>query len=221
MRNLDYRGWSSTVIDITFPAGSGKEGLTTALESINAQARQAIADGKSLIILSDRKASTDRVAISSLLAVGSVHHHLNAHHQRTQIGLVLETGEAREVHHHCLLIGFGADAINPYLAYEALWHARAEGRLDGVEHINSDEDVVAAYKKASGKGILKVMGKMGISTLQSYKGAQIFEIVGLAPEVVDLAFVGAASRVNGADLQVIAEEMQLSLIHISEPTRPY
>ena len=208
LRNLDYRGWSSTVIDITFPAGSGKEGLTTALESINAQARQAIADGKSLIILSDRKASTDRVAISSLLAVGSVHHHLNAHHQRTQIGLVLETGEAREVHHHCLLIGFGADAINPYLAYEALWHARAEGRLDGVEHINSDEDVVAAYKKASGKGILKVMGKMGISTLQSYKGAQIFEIVGLAPEVVDLAFVGAASRVNGADLQVIAEEMQ-------------
>ena len=208
LRNLDHRGWTSQVIDITFPAGSGKAGLQQALESINAQARQAIEDGKSLIILSDRAVSSERVATSSLLAVGSVHHHLNAHHQRTRIGLVLETGEAREVHHHCLLIGFGADAINPYIAYEALWRARDEGRLDGIEHINSDEDVVSAYKKAAGKGILKVMGKMGISTLQSYKGAQIFEIVGLAPDVVDLAFVGAASRVNGADLDVIAEEMQ-------------
>ncbi len=209
LRKLDYRGWSSTVIDITFPSGSGKAGLQEALKRVNEQAQQAINDGKSLIILSDRNVSADRVAISALLAVGTVHHHLNALHERNRIGLVIETGEAREVHHHCLLVGFGADAINPYIAYEALWNARAEGQLNDVEHINSDEDIVAAYKKASGKGILKVMGKMGISTLQSYKGAQIFEIVGLAPEVVDLAFVGAASRVNGADLEVIAEEMQL------------
>jgi len=208
LRGLNYRGWNSAIIDITFPAGSGKLGLQQALAGINTQASQAIEDGKSLIILSDREANSEHVAISALLAVGTVHHHLNAQHQRTRIGLVLETGEAREVHHHCLLIGFGADAVNPYLAYEALWNARAEGRFDDIEHINSDADIVNAYKKASRKGILKVMGKMGISTLQSYKGAQIFEIVGLAPDVVDLAFVGAASRVNGSDLEVIAEEMQ-------------
>lgn len=208
LKQLDYRGWTSTVIDITFPTDSGKQGLVAALEQIKVQASQAIADGNSLIILSDRGIDEQRVPISSLLAVGTVHHHLNAQHQRSRIGLVLETGEAREVHHHCLLTGFGVDAINPYLAYEALWDARANGRFDGIEHINSDKDIVDTYKKAAGKGMLKVMGKMGISTLQSYKGAQIFEIVGLAQDVVDLAFVGAASRVNGANLEVIAEEMQ-------------
>lgn len=205
---LDHCGWTSTVVDITFPAGSGKQGLVDALDRITKQATQSIADGNSLIILSDRGVSEQRVPISALLAVGTVHHHLNAQHQRSRIGLVLETGEAREVHHHCLLVGFGVDAINPYLAYEALWDARADGQFDGIEHINSDADIVESYRKAAGKGILKVMGKMGISTLQSYKGAQIFEIVGLAQEVVDLAFVGAASRVKGADLNVIAEEMQ-------------
>ncbi|MFK7994026.1 MAG: glutamate synthase large subunit [Granulosicoccus sp.] len=208
LRTLDYRGWTSTVVDITFPVGSGKQGLVAALDRIKTQATQAIADGNSLIILSDRGVNEQRVPISSLLAVGTVHHHLNANHERSRIGLVLETGEAREVHHHCLLVGFGVDAINPYLAYEALWNARANGQFDGIEHVNSDEDIVNTYKKAAGKGMLKVMGKMGISTLQSYKGAQIFEIVGLAQEVIDLAFVGAASRVEGADLAVIAEEMQ-------------
>ena len=208
LRNLDHRGWTSTVVDITFPAGSGKKGLMEALDRITKQATQAIDDGNSLIILSDRGISEERVPISALLAVGTVHHHLNAQHQRSRIGLVLETGEAREVHHHCLLVGFGVDAINPYLAYEALWDARASGQFDGIEHVHSDADIVDSYRKAAGKGMLKVMGKMGISTLQSYKGAQIFEIVGLAQEVVDLAFVGAASRVKGADLTVIAEEMQ-------------
>ncbi|MFK7855842.1 MAG: glutamate synthase large subunit [Granulosicoccus sp.] len=208
LKQLDYRGWTSTVIDITFPSGSGKQGLVDALERIKSQAMQAIADGNSLVILSDRGVNDQKVAISSLLAVGAVHHHLNAKHQRSRIGLVLESGEAREVHHHCLLAGFGVDAINPYLAYEALWDARAQGRFDGIEHISNDQDIVETYKKAAGKGMLKVMGKMGISTLQSYKGAQIFEIVGLAQDVVDVAFIGAASRVNGADLEVIAQEMQ-------------
>ena len=208
LKQLDYRGWTSTIIDITFPADSGKQGLVTALDRIKREATSAIDQGNSLIILSDRGIDEKHVPISSLLAVGTVHHHLNAQHKRSRIGLVLESGEAREVHHHCLLTGFGVDAINPYLAYEALWDARANGRFDGIEHINSDDDIVETYKKAAGKGILKVMGKMGISTLQSYKGAQIFEIVGLAQDVVDLAFVGAASRVNGADLEVIAQEMQ-------------
>ncbi len=208
LKTLEHRGWSSQVIDITFPVGSGRQGLESALARINTEATQAIADGKSLIILSDREISSQRVPISALLAVGAVHHHLNAQHQRTRIGLIVETGEAREVHHHCLLVGFGADAINPYLAYEALWQARADGEFDTTDHIQSDDDVVNAYRKAAGKGILKVMGKMGISTLQSYKGAQIFEIVGLAQDVVNLAFIGAASRVAGADLDDIAEEMQ-------------
>ncbi len=208
LRDLNHRGWTSAVIDITFPAGSGKDGLREALERINREAQQAIDDGRSLIVLSDRGISASRVPVSALLATGSVHHYLNAKHERTRIGLVVETGEAREVHHHCLLVGFGADAINPYLAYEALWDARAQKRLDDVSHIESDADVVSAYRKAAGKGILKVMGKMGISTLQSYKGAQIFEIVGLSQEVVDLAFRGTASRVEGVDLGVIAEEMQ-------------
>jgi len=136
-----------------------------------------------------------------------VHHHLIKAHARTRIGLVVETGEAREVHHLCLLVGYGADAINPYLAFEALWQARRDGLLDDAPHIQSDDDVVAAYRKGTAKGLLKVMAKMGISTLQSYKGAQIFEAVGLASSVVDLCFSGTTSRIEGADFAVLAEEM--------------
>ncbi len=208
LKNMDYRGWRSQTIDITFPRDSGKAGLIEALDRISAEADAAIDAGRSLIVLSDRAVSEDRVPISSLLAVGTVHHHLVRGFRRTQIGLVLESGEAREVHHHCLLIGFGADAINPYLAFEALWNARAEGQLEGAAHIRSDEDIIAAYRKGTGKGIMKVMAKMGISTLQSYKGAQIFEIVGLAEEVVVRAFNATASRVQGADFEALAEEMQ-------------
>lgn len=208
LKKMDYRGWRSKTIDITFPANSGKAGLTAALKRIATEASQAIADGFSLVVLSDRNLDDNNCPISSLLAVGTVHHHLVAQSERSRIGLVLESGEAREVHHHCLLVGYGVDAINPYLAFEALWNARQNGQLDGVSHISDDDDVEYTYRKAIGKGMLKVMGKMGISTLQSYKGAQIFEIVGLDTEVVDLAFCGTASRVKGVDLEVLAEEMQ-------------
>ena len=208
LKHMDYRGWRSKTIDITYPANSGREGLLSALQRINTEAQDAIAEGYSLVILSDREVNADRVAISSLLAVGSVHQHLVRTSSRTQIGLVLESGEAREVHHHCLLVGYGADAINPYLAFEALWNARQDGRLDGVKHVVDDDDIVNAYRKAVAKGMLKVMAKMGISTLQSYKGAQIFEAVGLADDVVNLAFNGTASRVQGVGLEVLAEEMQ-------------
>ena len=207
LKHMDHRGWKTQTIDITFPAGSGEHGLVDALERICAQASEAIADGYSLLVLSDRNIGPDHVPISSLLAVGAVHHHLVASHSRTRIGLICESGEAREVHHHCLLIGYGADAINPYLAFEALWDARRDGALDDAPHINSDEDVVAAYRKGTAKGILKVMAKMGISTLQSYKGAQIFEAVGLAEDVIERAFVGTASRVEGVGLSVLAQEM--------------
>ncbi len=130
------------------------------------------------MVLTDRGVCHDRVAVSTLLACGAVHHHLVRNSKRTQIGVVVETGEAREVHHHCLLIGYGADAINPYLAFESLWQMARDGRLD-TDKLNDDAKIVQAYRKAVDKGMLKVMAKMGISTLQSYKGAQIFEALGL------------------------------------------
>ncbi|MEQ8689592.1 MAG: glutamate synthase large subunit, partial [Pseudomonadales bacterium] len=208
LKHMDHRGWRTRTIDITYPTQSGEDGMVAALHRINAEAQQAIVDGYSLVILSDRDISAERNALSSLLAVGSVHQHLVKMHTRTQIGLVVESGEAREVHHHCLLVGYGADAINPYLAFESLWSARSEGRLHDIEHVKSDEDIIDAYRKAVAKGMLKVMAKMGISTLQSYKGAQIFEAVGLASDVIDFAFTGTASRVEGVGLEVLAEETQ-------------
>ena len=208
LKQMNYRSWRSKTIDITYPVGSGKSGLLDALDRINTEARAAIADGFSLIILSDRATDATRVAVASLLAVGSLHHHLVERHARSRIGIVLESGEAREVHHHCLLAGYGVDAINPYLAFEALWDARSKGHFDAVADILSDDDVVHRYKKAVAKGMLKVMAKMGISTLQSYKGAQIFEAVGLAVEVVDIAFRGTASRVEGIGFDVLATEME-------------
>ena len=209
LANMDYRDWRSKTIDITYPLTSDDTlpALQEALQRICDEAKQAIADGYSLIVLSDRALAADRGAMSALLAVGTVHHALVAAHMRSQIGLVIETGEAREVHHHCLLVGYGADAINPYLAFEALWHARAEGKFADVADIVADADIVTRYRKAVAKGMLKVMAKMGISTLQSYKGAQIFEAVGLADDLVKLAFKGTASRVSGIDLEALASEM--------------
>ena len=204
LQHMDYRGWRSRLIDITFERAAGAEGLTGALERICAEATQAISDGYSLVILSDRNLDPDRVPISSLLACGAVHQHLVRTEQRTQIGIVLESGEAREVHHHCLLTGFGADAINPYMAFEALIQARQDGLLS--DEWDSDK-IVASYKMGVAKGMLKVMAKMGISTLQSYKGAQIFEAVGLDDDVVELSFTGTASRIKGVGLRVLAEEM--------------
>ncbi len=203
LKAMDYRGWRSRTIDITYPREEGAAGLVQALDRICAEAEQAISDGYSLVILSDRATSAERVPLSSLLACGAVHHHLVRKELRTRIGIVLESGEAREVHHHCLLVGYGADAINPYVAFEALQQARADGFL---EPSWNDEKLVAAYRKGVAKGMLKVMAKMGISTLQSYKGAQIFEAVGLNEEVIDRCFAGTASRIKGVGFDVIAEE---------------
>src|SRR5690349_8607840 len=192
-------GWQSTTIDITWPRSEGRGGLIKALDRVCAEAEAAIDNGFSLIILSDRAIGRGRVPLSSLLATGAVHHHLVRKAKRTRIGIIVESGEAREVHHHCLLVGYGADAINPYLAFESLWHSRREGMLqrpegsdksdqggEGKEHpaieavvdgelydpvTKEDQDLVAAYRKGVAKGMLKVMAKMGISTLQSYKGA--------------------------------------------------
>ena len=209
LANMDYRDWRSKTIDITYPlaAANDLDALRDALHRIGDEAKQAIADGYSLVILSDRAIAADRGAMSALLAVGTVHQALVAAHMRSQIGLVVETGEAREVHHHCLLVGYGADAINPYLAFEALWDSLDRGEFKDVADIQNNTDVVTRYRKAVAKGMLKVMAKMGISTLHSYKGAQIFEAVGLAQDVVELAFTGTASRVSGINLASLADEM--------------
>ncbi len=217
LKHIDHRGWKAQTIDITYARSEGKAGLTRALQRICDEASQAIADGYSLVVLSDREIDAERVAVSSLLAVGGVHHHLVRRHERTQIGIVLESGEAREVHQHCLLIGYGADAINPYLAFEALWQAQRDGLLSGDKY-DDDDKIVAAYRKGVAKGMLKVMAKMGISTLQSYKGAQIFEAVGLAEDVIERCFTGTPSRVKGAGFDVLAEEA-LRRHELGYPTR--
>ena len=208
IKNIDRDGWTTKTIDITFEKSAGPDGMLNALDRICAESSQAIEDGYSFIVLSDRNISAERMALSALIACGCVHHHLVARHERTRIGIILETGEAREVHHHCLLVGYGADAINPYLAFEAVWQARQDGLLDTKTFPNS-ASIVNAYKKAVRKGMLKVMAKMGISTLQSYKGAQIFEAVGLADEIIDRCFAGTASRVQGVNFLVLYEEMKL------------
>jgi glutamate synthase (NADPH/NADH) large chain len=202
IKAMNYRGWRARTIDMTFDRSGS---LDDALERICTEADQAIDEEFSIIVLSDRATSESRVPISSLLAAGAVHQHLVRRTKRTRIGIVLESGEAREVHHHCLLTGYGVDAINPYLAFEALSQARREGQLD-PEAFPDDAAVVAAYRKGVAKGMLKVMAKMGISTLQSYKGAQIFEALGIANEVIRQCFTGTASRVQGVGFDVLETE---------------
>ncbi|WDQ19336.1 glutamate synthase large subunit [Rhodopirellula sp. P2] len=203
LKHVDHERWHSRVIDTTFDRADGKAGLTKTLDRICAEAEAAVDEGLQIVVLSDRNVSHDRVPVSMLLATGAVHHHLVAKAKRTRVGIAVETGEAREVHHHCLLIGYGADAINPYLAFEALWQAHRDGLMSPTL---DDDKIVAAYRKAVAKGMLKVMAKMGISTLQSYKGAQIFEALGLRDEVIKRCFVGTASRIQGVTFDVIAEE---------------
>jgi glutamate synthase (NADPH) large chain len=205
VKHLDYRGWTATTIDITFARAEARGALERTLTRICEEAERAIDAGHSIVVLSDRAVGKDRVAVSALLACGAVHHHLVGQAKRTRIGIVVESGEAREVHQHCLLVGYGADAINPYLAFEALWQARRDGRLDPETH-EDDDSVVSAYRTGVAKGMLKVMAKMGISTLQSYKGAQIFEALGLADPVIERCFAGTASRLQGVGFDVLEEE---------------
>ena len=168
-----------------------------------AEADAALVDGINVLVLSDRGLGPERAPIPSLLAVGAVHHHLVREGTRLQAGLVLESGEPREVHHFATLIGYGASAINPYLMFESLGELVAEGRVPGVEDADTAERNVV---KGIAKGLLKTISKMGISTIQSYNGAQIFEAVGLAPELVDRAFTGTASRIGGIGLDVLGTE---------------
>ncbi len=207
IKNLKTQGWRTKAIDITYEKENGSKGMIKALDRISKESEEAIKKGYSFIVLSDRKINANRIALSSLLACSTVHHHLVNKEKRTQIGIILESGEAREVHHHCLLIGYGADAINPYLAFDVLTKSLNDGAIKD-KSLKNTKDLVKAYKKGVAKGMLKVMAKMGISTLQSYKGGQIFEAVGLADEIIEKSFPGTASRVQGVNFKVLSEEVE-------------
>ena len=191
----------TATLDATWPASEGAAGLERALEKLCAQATDNVLADMNILILSDRAAGVDRIPIPAALATAAVHHQLIRQGLRMQTGLVIETGEAREVHHFCVLAGYGAEAVNPYLAFETLEAIRQSGQLR-----LSAEAVAKNYVKAVGKGILKVMSKMGISTYQSYCGAQIFDAVGLASEFVDRYFTGTASVIEGVGLAQVARE---------------
>jgi glutamate synthase (NADPH/NADH) large chain len=200
----DYTGgaFRTRTLDICYPAEVGADGMAPALEGLCAQAESAVRAGYNILVLSDRGMDADNVAIPALLATSAVHHHLVRAGLRTESGLVVETGAAREVHHFCVLAGYGAEAINPYLAFDTLSALRKT-----LPEPLRDEEVQKRYIRAVDKGLLKVMSKMGISTYQSYCGAQIFDAVGLASDFVDRYFTGTATTIEGVGLAEIAEEV--------------
>ena len=191
----------TATIDITYDVANGPEYMDAALDSVCALAQRAVTDGYNIIILSDRAVSAERVPIPALLATSATHHHLIRNGLRTSVGLVVESGEPREVHQFCALAGYGAEAINPYLAFETL-----EKMLPELEERITAAEAQKRYIKAIDKGLLKVMSKMGISTYQSYCGAQIFDAVGLAGNFVQKYFTGTATQIEGIGLAEIAEE---------------
>ena len=202
LRHVAHGQFRSVTIPTLFDARSGAEGLEAAMDEVCRQAGLHIDAGINLIILSDRGVDRNNAAIPPLLAVGGLHHYLIREGKRTKIGLILESGEPREVHHFCTLIGYGCAAINPYLAFESLDDMIRQGLLVDVDHYTACKN----YVKAATKGIVKVASKIGISTIQSYLGAQIFECVGLQKKVVDKYFTGTATRIEGSDLIAIAQE---------------
>jgi glutamate synthase (NADPH/NADH) large chain/glutamate synthase (ferredoxin) len=203
LRRVSHDIFEADTIDITWPVAEGPDGMHKAVARICDEAEDYIAAGANIIILSDRAAGPERAAIPSLLAVAAVHHHLVREGTRLRAGLVIESGEPREVHHMATLIGYGASAINPYLLFETVGELVRTGM---VPSDNGSQEAELKVVKAIGKGLLKTISKMGISTIQSYCGAQIFEAVGLDRGVIDRYFTGTASRIGGVDLDVLARE---------------
>jgi glutamate synthase (NADPH/NADH) large chain len=199
--SLEVGEFRTALIDTTWPASEGAAGMAAAVERICREATEAVLADHNILILSDRAVSADRIPIPALLATASVHHHLIRQGLRDQVGLVVQSGEPREVHHFCVLAGYGAEAINPYLAFETLEQIRVQNGL-----ALSAYEVQKNYIKAIGKGIMKVMSKMGISTYQSYCGAQIFDAIGLSSAFVEKCFTGTASQIEGVGFKEIAEE---------------
>ncbi|MBD1910926.1 MULTISPECIES: glutamate synthase large subunit [unclassified Leptolyngbya] len=209
LKGIQQGGFKSVTLPILFPAADGVQGLEARMEALFAEADGAIADGVNLLILSDRDLSVDRAAIPALIAVAGLHHHLIRQGTRTRVGLILESGEPREVHHFAVLMGYGCCAINPYLAFETIANMIDEKLLLGVEYSTACKN----YAKAATKGIVKIASKIGISTLQSYRGAQIFEAIGLNQAVIDRYFTWTASRIEGADLDVLTQEALMRHSH--------
>ncbi|MGD0076137.1 MAG: glutamate synthase large subunit, partial [Candidatus Binataceae bacterium] len=202
IKRLAQPGLKSVTLPMLYRVSDGEAGMRAALDELCRRASQAIADGHTIIVISDRGVDAEYAPIPSLLATAAVHHHLIREGTRTQVGLIVESGEPREVMHYCLLIGYGAGAINPYLAFSTLAGMVRDGIVKDVDEATAIEN----YIKAISKSLLKVSSKMGISTLQSYRGAQIFEAIGLNREVVDRYFTWTASRIEGVGLDAIAAE---------------
>jgi glutamate synthase domain-containing protein 2/glutamate synthase domain-containing protein 1/glutamate synthase domain-containing protein 3 len=204
VKALDHGSLRAITLPMLFSSKLGGEGLEAALDELCERASDAVSQGYTILVLSDRGVSERKAPIPSLLAVGAVHHHLIREGTRMRVGIVVESGEPREVQHFCLLLAYGAGAVNPYLAYETLRDMEMEGILRDIDQA----DALKNYRKAIDKGVHKVMTKMGISTLQSYRGAQIFEAIGLSRKVIDRYFTWTASRIEGIGLDVIADEAQ-------------
>ena len=202
LQQIERSGFASLTLPILFDPKSGVQGLESAMESIFQQVDSAIANGTNLLILSDRGMDAEHAPIPALLAVAGLHHHLIRTGARTRVGIILESGEPREVHHFAVLLGYGCSAINPYLAFETLEDMIADGMLVDITPAEAHKN----YVKAVTKGTIKIASKIGISTLQSYRGAQIFEAIGLNHSVIDKYFTWTASRIEGIDLDVIAKE---------------
>ncbi len=210
VKDTTYQGWRSHVMDMTFPAGSGTEGLNHAIDQLCSEASQVLQGWDvQILVLSDKLAGPDRMPVPSLLALGAIHQHLLSSKQRLRTAIFVEAGDAREVHDMATLLGFGADGICPWVGYEAIAKMDHDGLMEAkAKQKFSELELFQTYRKSLSKGILKVMSKMGISTLQSYKGAQVFEAVGLADEIVDKCFTGTTSRLQGTDLTSMCRDIE-------------
>ncbi|MEB2783483.1 glutamate synthase large subunit [Algoriphagus persicinus] len=204
VKNMEGQGYRCATLASLFLADHKSGRLTEALIKLCNEAEKAIYEGKNVIIISDRNSTEEYAPIPSLLAIGAVHHHLVKKKIRTSAGLVLESGDIRETHHFATAIGYGASAINPYMALESLLHMHETGE---IKNPKNQKKLFSNYQAAIGKGLLKVLSKMGISTLQSYQSAQIFEAIGLGPEVIERCFKGTISRISGISFDELAEEV--------------
>jgi glutamate synthase (NADPH/NADH) large chain len=202
LRHINYKGFRTRTLDMTFPAANGAAGMEAAVARLCSESEQAVEEHYNYVILSDRNVSETQAAIPSVLAVSAVHHHLIDKRKRTKTAVIVETGEARELMHFALLLGYGASAVNPYMAYAVLSNLVKERTLS-LDYATAEKNFI----KATGKGLLKVISKMGISTIGSYRGAQLFEAIGLSQEVIDKYFTGTSSPIGGADLEDITEDV--------------
>jgi len=202
LRKINLPGYKAVTLPILYKVADGGKGIAAAMDALFKAADKAIADGQNLLILSDRGFDWTKAPIPALLAVSGLHHHLIREGTRTKIGLILESGEPREVHHFALLLGYGAGAINPYLAYESIYDMIQQNMVLDVEY----KDAVKKFIKAATKGVIKTLSKMGISTIQSYRGAQIFEALGVNQDVIDRYFTWTPTRISGISLDTIAQE---------------